>query len=133
MSLSGELGRIQSEAAQGRRPVDVLAASRLAPEVQRRASRAHLENNVAAAAALRSPAEWRRWLLTYVRQLANDEDEVRWSLQARVGVHTMRWPRLDCKACACRILQKECRCARQELLLFIGGAGRVAQWPCGGG
>ncbi len=34
------------------------------------ASRAHLEANMAAALALQSPAEYRRWLLTYARFLS---------------------------------------------------------------
>lgn len=46
-------------------------------EVQQRATRAHLENNIAAARALQSPHEWKRWLLSYVRLLATDGDEVR--------------------------------------------------------
>ncbi|KXZ49330.1 hypothetical protein GPECTOR_22g924 [Gonium pectorale] len=42
-----------------------------------RAEAALLEHNLAAAAALQSPAEWRQWLAAYVRRLAADEDEVR--------------------------------------------------------
>ncbi len=36
------------------------------------AGRAHLETNMAASLALQSPAEYKRWLLTYVRHLAGD-------------------------------------------------------------
>lgn len=34
------------------------------------AGRAHLEANMAAALALQSPAEYKRWLITYVRHLS---------------------------------------------------------------
>ncbi len=67
---------MQAEVAIARQPRDVLAAANLPAEVQKRAARAHLESNVASALALQSPLEWRRWLVTYVRQLAVDEDEV---------------------------------------------------------
>jgi hypothetical protein len=73
---AGSLGRVQAEVASTRRPADVIAAANQPAVVQRRAARAHLECNVASALALQSPQEWRRWLVTYVRQLATDEDEV---------------------------------------------------------
>ena len=40
-------------------------------------SRAHLETNIAAALVLESPQEYRRWLLTYVRQLASARCQIR--------------------------------------------------------
>lgn len=36
------------------------------------ASRAHLEANIAAALALQSPSDYRRWLLTYARNLSGE-------------------------------------------------------------
>lgn len=75
----GELARLQQAAAQAqRRTTDIVAASLSQPAAwQHRQSRAHLETNMAAALVLHSPAEYRRWLITYVRQLAADADEVR--------------------------------------------------------
>ena len=73
----GELGRLQADVAAARRAGDVLAAANAPADVQKAAERAHLEANMASAAALQSGAEWKRWLLTYVRQLAASEDEVR--------------------------------------------------------
>ena len=81
------LGRIQAEVAVTRQPADVLAAANQPAEVQRRAQRAHLECNVASALALQSPQEWRRWLVTYVRQLAADEDEVGWLTVCMITSH----------------------------------------------
>ena len=40
-------------------------------------TRAHLESNVAAAAALGCGSEWREWTLAYVRYLTGDADEER--------------------------------------------------------
>lgn len=45
-------------------------------DVLRREAVAHVEANVAGATALRSGDEWRRWLTTYVKLLAAEEDTV---------------------------------------------------------
>ncbi|KAJ9507589.1 hypothetical protein QJQ45_019230, partial [Haematococcus lacustris] len=87
----GDLGRAQADVAAARRPGDVLAAARQAPDVLHRSARAHLEANVAAALALRSGPEWRRWLLTYVRQLAADEDAARLREVASELLGPLRW------------------------------------------
>lgn len=76
-SNQGMLGSVQAAVAGARQPRDVLAAANQPADVQKRAARAHLECNVASALAMQSPQEWRRWLVTYVRQLAADEDEAR--------------------------------------------------------
>ncbi|GLC49216.1 hypothetical protein PLESTB_000195200 [Pleodorina starrii] len=93
-AAQGELGRLQSTTAQRRHPHEVLAASNAAAAAARpaaaaaaagrptaasasRSEQAVLEHNLAAAAALQSPGEWRLWLTMYVRRLAADEDEAR--------------------------------------------------------
>lgn len=48
----------------------MLAALSAAPARAAQQSRGHLEANMAAAAALGSPQEYRRWLLTYARFLS---------------------------------------------------------------
>lgn len=81
---SGELGQLQSEAvgSAAARRTDMLA-SLAAPPAARggqatgAASRAHLEANIAAALALQSAADYRRWLLTYARHLSAEADEPR--------------------------------------------------------
>ena len=76
-TLQGELSRLQYEVAQQRRAEDVVGSALSQPAAQRqRNNRAHLEVNLAAALALQSPQEWKRWLITYVRQLSADADEV---------------------------------------------------------
>mmetsp|Transcript_2658 Transcript_2658/g.5883 ORF Transcript_2658/g.5883 Transcript_2658/m.5883 type:complete len:575 (+) Transcript_2658:976-2700(+) len=75
---SGDLAHLQHEAGMRRRDVEVVATALATPPAWRLADdRAHLESNIAAAAALQSAHEWKRWLLTYVRQLAADADEMR--------------------------------------------------------
>ncbi|KAG2438957.1 hypothetical protein HYH02_010749 [Chlamydomonas schloesseri] len=79
-AATGELSKLQAAAAQRRHPADVLATSAAhaaRPAVAARSEQALLEHNLASAAALQSPAEWRLWLITYVRRLAADEDESR--------------------------------------------------------
>jgi len=92
----GELRSLQARAAASGGPAAVLAgAARLAgssssfPAASAAASaaaarsaaaldtRAHLESNVAAAAALGCGSEWREWTLAYVRYLTGDADEER--------------------------------------------------------
>jgi protein HIRA/HIR1 len=88
----GELRKLQAQAAASGGPAAVLAgAARLAGggSSERAAAsaaarsaaafdtRAHLESNVAAAAALGSGPEWREWTLAYVRYLTSDADEER--------------------------------------------------------
>jgi len=73
-----ELQRLQFDASGARTTMDVMGATLQQPaHVQQKANRAHLESCVAAALAMRSPAEWRRWLLVYVRFLCVEGDEVR--------------------------------------------------------
>ncbi|KAG2443703.1 hypothetical protein HXX76_002051 [Chlamydomonas incerta] len=79
-SATGELSKLQAAVAQRRHPADVLGTSGIhaaRPAVAARSEQALLEHNLASAAALQSPAEWRLWLITYVRRLAADEDESR--------------------------------------------------------
>jgi len=67
---AGDLDRLQAQAATVR-PADPAARLAAAASASWAAdTRAHLESNVAAALALESPKEYRRWLLTYVRHLA---------------------------------------------------------------
>jgi hypothetical protein len=65
---TGDLGQVQAQAA----GTGMGAAGLAALPAPRRPSvdRAHLEANMAAALVLRSPREYRRWLLLYVRHLA---------------------------------------------------------------
>jgi len=77
-SAPSELQRLQFDASGARTTMDVMGATLQQPaHVQQKANRAHLESCVAAALAMRSPAEWRRWLLMYVRFLCVEGDEVR--------------------------------------------------------
>ena len=71
VSYAGELGRIQAEAAAPSRAA-MPSFGRMATDVARNNddSRRQLEANMAAALALASPQDYRRWLLTYVRHLA---------------------------------------------------------------
>ena len=69
----GELGKLQSAAARARGGSEsdaMLAALTAAPARSAADSRGHLEANMAAALALESPQEYRRWLLTYARFLS---------------------------------------------------------------
>ncbi len=73
MPPPGELGRLQSAAARARGGSEsdaMLAALTAAPARSAADSRGHLESNMAAALALESPQEYRRWLLTYARFLS---------------------------------------------------------------
>jgi hypothetical protein len=73
-ACAGDLDRLQAQAA-AVRPVDPAARLAAAASASWAAdTRAHLESNVAAALALESPKEYRRWLLTYVRHLAGAHD-----------------------------------------------------------
>eukprot|EP00798_Chlamydomonas_sp_ICE-L_P018441 gene18441-24916_t len=75
-SAAGDLALLQQAASSQLRAEDVVgAALGTAPAWQVQQGRAHLEVNMAAAKAMDSPMEWRRWLITYVRQLSADADE----------------------------------------------------------
>lgn len=81
-----DLQRLQYEAALGAPRHDVLAATLQQPaHVQKKQNRGHLEVNVAAALAMGLPAEWRRWMLTYVRFLSAEADEVRSSSAVQIS------------------------------------------------
>ena len=71
---SGDLGRVQQQASSSRRGLP--AASLLASSGGLRAGlgqgRGHLEANMAAALALQSPQEYKRWLATYASHLAGE-------------------------------------------------------------
>ncbi|GIL75426.1 hypothetical protein Vretimale_8060 [Volvox reticuliferus] len=76
----GELSQLQASAAQRRHPHDVLSASAAQaarPAAAMRNDLALLEHNLAAAAVLHSPAEWRIWLVMYIRRLVMEEEESR--------------------------------------------------------
>ncbi|GLI61960.1 hypothetical protein VaNZ11_004523 [Volvox africanus] len=76
----GELSQLQASAAQRRHPHDVLSASAAQaarPAAAKRSDLALLEHNLAAAAVLHSPAEWRIWLVMYIRRLVMEEEESR--------------------------------------------------------
>jgi len=73
VAVTGELGKLQSAAARARGGSEsgvMLAALTAAPARSTADSRGHLEANMAAALALESPQEYRRWLLTYARFLS---------------------------------------------------------------
>jgi protein HIRA/HIR1 len=80
----GELSALQAEALAGG-PSGLSGSgggggsSSGASAAQRALSRAHVEGSLAAAAALRSPDEYRRWLVTYARCLAEAGDAGRLS------------------------------------------------------
>ncbi|KAK9830498.1 hypothetical protein WJX72_012086 [[Myrmecia] bisecta] len=74
---SGELSRIQAEAGGSSSSAAMLAGLATGRGRAAEESRAHLETNMAAALAMQSPQEYRRWLLTYVRHLAGEVDQVR--------------------------------------------------------
>ncbi len=103
VSDTGELGRVQADAAAARSARDVVgAAFTQPPHVQTRAVRAHMEHSIAAAKALQSPYEWKRHLISYARMLASDGDEV--SMQA--SYHTISYITSSsllayCQICAC--------------------------------
>ena len=69
---SGDLGRVQQQASSSRRGLP--AATLLGCSGGLRAGlgqgRGHLEANMAAALALQSPQEYKRWLATYASHLA---------------------------------------------------------------
>lgn len=69
---AGDLSRLQAQASAVRPPDAAVRLAAVAAGLAHAAveSRAHLESNVAAALVLDSTQEYRRWLLTYVRQLA---------------------------------------------------------------
>ncbi|KAF5833723.1 TUP1-like enhancer of split-domain-containing protein [Dunaliella salina] len=90
-SNQGILSSVQAAVAGARQPRDVLAAANQPPHIQNRATRAHLECNVASALVMQSQQEWRRWLQTYVRQLAGDEDEARLKEIINDLLGPMRW------------------------------------------
>ena len=76
----GELASVQSEALSAKdsghvpRPVGGGPAEAAA---QQHIARGVIEGNLAAAEAMASPGEYRSWLLTYTRLLAESGDEVR--------------------------------------------------------
>lgn len=71
---SGELGRVQQQASSSRRglPAGSLLASSGGLRAGLGQGRGHLEANMAAALALQSPQEYKRWLATYSSHLAGD-------------------------------------------------------------
>lgn len=78
LGAQGELSGLQAEAlaAARRGAASTLPGSGAA---QRQLSRAHLEANLGGALALRSPTEYRRWLVAYARFLAEHGDAPRLS------------------------------------------------------
>ena len=81
-AAAGELGKLQSAAARergGSESAAMLAALAAAPTRSAADSRGHLETNMAAAQALESPQEYRRWLLTYARFLSGAAEPARFA------------------------------------------------------
>lgn len=78
-AAAGEIAGLQAEALRAaipRRELPVLQL-RMGALQQAVASRAHLEASLSTALALRSPQEYRRWLLAYARFLAEQGDAAR--------------------------------------------------------
>lgn len=71
---SGDLGRVQQQASTSRRglPAASLLGSTGGLHAGMGQARGHLEANMAAALALQSPQEYKRWLATYASHLAGD-------------------------------------------------------------
>eukprot|EP00983_Pelagomonas_calceolata_P026501 831928-Pelagomonas_calceolata.AAC.4 len=140
---TGMLGSVQAAVAGARQPRDVLAAANQPADVQKRAARAHLECNVASALAMQSPQEWRRWLVTYVRQLAADEDEVgAWGWGVRIYPHravlVVRLPFRGCELvealCHCLggAMRRAVRVEKDEAGCCVGAGCSVSQGSSGG-
>lgn len=73
----GELAQLQAAAGAGasghRRPAIMATLGATgSPALGGAAGRGHLEANMAAALAVQSPSEYRRWLLTYIRHLSGE-------------------------------------------------------------
>lgn len=67
--FAGELARLEGDASTSAPPHGPPNLA-LWQKGKSQSSRAHLETRIAAALVLESPAEYRRWLLTYARHLA---------------------------------------------------------------
>ncbi|KAL0026450.1 hypothetical protein WJX79_010832 [Trebouxia sp. C0005] len=78
-ALQGDLGRIQQQASSSGRglPPGTLLSSTGSLRTGLGQGRGHLEANMAAALALQSPEEYKRWLSTYASHLAGEGDAVR--------------------------------------------------------
>ena len=86
---SGDLGRVQQQASSSRRGLP--AASLLGSSGGLRAGlgqgRGHLEANMAAALALQSAQEYKRWLSTYASHLAGQLHFLTWLSSLRQLVY----------------------------------------------
>ena len=93
-AVSGDLGRIQQQASSSGRglPPGALLISTGSLRTGLGQGRGHLEANMAAALALQSPQEYKRWLSTYASHLAGNSCQLWIQSLLRCNSHT---------ACAC--------------------------------
>ncbi|GAX73667.1 hypothetical protein CEUSTIGMA_g1118.t1 [Chlamydomonas eustigma] len=74
--VQGDLAMLQYEAnRQHGRPAGLLLPAFTPAEEQQRQELSHLEVQMSAALSMRSPAEYKRWLIAYVRKLSADCDK----------------------------------------------------------
>ncbi len=113
---------MQADLAAARHGRDAVAAAHLTEKVGARAERAALEANVAAAVALRSPQEWRRWMMAYVRVLTNNGDEVRSSRGGgRRFAGVRRAARTTFGALCSRVVSRAAQARLREVVLDLLG------------